>query len=168
MNEPVIRSLVAADYAAVLDLNNNAVPAVNHLDLGDLTWFSGQAEAFVGIYDDDNRLGGFLILLEGPACSYPSENYCWFSNQVDGAFLNVDRVVVEPSAQGRGYGQALYRWARALDATHWPLICAEVNLVPRKDVSLRFHSGFGFTEIGQRHHSNGKQLSMLCLATQTG
>ena len=163
-----LRTLTDADIPAVLVMNNAAVPAVNALALTDLAWFQAEAEAFVVAVEPQGGIVAFLILLDGPSCPYPSENYRWFVDHHREPFLYVDRIVVGASVRGLGTGQLLYRHAIEIGTGRWPALSAEVNLRPRNDASLRFHAAFGFREVGQREHTGGGRLAMLSFDLSAG
>ena len=100
--------------------------------------------------------------LEGPGVDYDSENYRWFCERYE-RFVYVDRVVVAPDAWGMGIGRALYtEFVSAADGN--PVLCAEVNLLPRNDRSLVFHEMFGFMPVGEQATEGGsKRVQMLVL-----
>ena len=161
--EVLLRPVEPADLTTVLAMNNEAVPAVNHLDAGDLFWFSGVAHTFlVACRAETGRHAGFLIGLEGPGLAYRSDNYRWFSERYE-RFIYVDRVVVAPEAWGLGLGRSLYTGFISAAEGH-PVLCAEVNLLPRNDRSLAFHEAFGFVPVGEQDTEGGsKRVQMLAL-----
>ncbi|HJL82639.1 MAG TPA: GNAT family N-acetyltransferase [Acidimicrobiales bacterium] len=161
--EVLLRPVEPADLTTVLAMNNEAVPAVNHLDAGDLSWLSGVAHTFlVACRAETGRYAGFLIGLEGPGLAYRSDNYRWFSERYE-HFIYVDRVVVAPNDWGTGIGRALYTEFVSAADRH-PVLCAEVNLLPRNDRSLAFHEAFGFVPVGEQDTEGGsKRVQMLVL-----
>ncbi|MBS1266003.1 MAG: hypothetical protein MAG471_01869 [Acidimicrobiaceae bacterium] len=161
--EALLRPVEPADLSTVLAMNNDAVPAVNHLDADDLSWFSGVAHTFlVACHSDTGDPAGFLIGLEGPGLGYRSDNYRWFCERYE-RFIYVDRVVVAPDAWGAGIGRALYTGFVAA-AHNYPVLCAEVNLLPRNDRSLAFHEAFGFVPVGEQDTGGGsRRVQMLAL-----
>ncbi|MBC8363577.1 MAG: GNAT family N-acetyltransferase [Actinobacteria bacterium] len=156
----LLRPVRAGDLAAVRRLNTAAVPAVNGLSAGELVWFSEVATSFLVAVQPDSSLVGFLVGLEGPGLDYDSSNYRWFEQRYEN-FLYVDRVVVDPSGQGRGIGRSLYG-AFVERAEGHRFLCAEVNIRPRNDVSLAFHDAFGFCGVGEQDTEGGsKRVLML-------
>ena len=149
-----IRSVKQKDLEIVLDMNNSAVPAVNELNAEDLKWYIEVAKAFF-VAEFEGRLLGFLVGLEGPGLPYKSENYEWFSKRYE-RFLYVDRVVVDPKSFSQGLGQIFYRKFVDQSDGH-SFLCAEVNLHPRNDRSLRFHEKFGFSSVGEQDTDGGKK-----------
>ena len=148
MANDTLRPAVEADLESLLVLNNAAVPAVNALDAAEMAWFAEVAHLFL-VADSPKGPVGFLIGLEGPDLS---RNY--------GLFLYVDRVVVDPEWWGRGLGRAFYRALVASAGDH-PVLCAEVNLVPRNDRSLAFHQRFGFSPVGEQETEGGLKRVVL-------
>jgi hypothetical protein len=161
--EALLRPVESADLSALLTLNNDAVPAVNRLDSDELAWFSEVAHTFlVACHPEMDGQAGFLIGLEGPGLGYRSDNYMWFCERYE-RFIYVDRVVVAPEAWGLGLGRSLYTDFISTADGH-PVLCAEVNLVPRNDRSLDFHEMFGFKPVGEQDTEGGsKRVQMLAL-----
>ena len=79
--------------------------------------------------------------------SYDSPNFTWFRTRFP-RFVYIDRVIVAPARQGRGYAAALYRRIGELasEAGHTRLGC-EVNIDPPNPASSRFHARLGFVEV---------------------
>ncbi len=160
-----MRDAVASDHAAVLALNNSAVPHVNTLSEGDFSWIVSHADYF-RVAEDDSGITGFVIALRA-GHEYWSLNYRWFTDR-GGEFLYLDRVVVSEGARNRGVGRALYddidRFARG----KWPRITLEVNLLPPNPGSLAFHERLGFRRVGVRKEENGtKAVVLMERATST-
>tara|TARA_B100001079_G_scaffold65680_1_gene55914 strand:+ start:945 stop:1457 length:513 start_codon:yes stop_codon:yes gene_type:complete len=152
----LLRRVGAADLSAVRHLNTAAVPAVNGLLVEEVAWFADVAHTFLVAVPSDRPDGtpvGFLIGLEGPGLDYDSLNYRWFSERYE-HFLYVDRVVVDPSDQGRGIGRSLYE-AFVERADGHTFLCAEVNVRPRNEGSLAFHDAFGFAAVGEQDTEAG-------------
>ncbi len=161
--EDRLRRVDPRDLPALLEMNNAAVPAVNALGQAGISWFAEVAHTFL-VSDQPEGVGpaGFLIGLEGPGVDYRSDNYRWFCERYE-RFAYVDRIVVAPDQWGLGVGRSLYTAFVAAAAGH-PVLCAEVNLEPRNDRSLRFHEGFGFRPVGEQETEGGaKRVQMLAL-----
>jgi hypothetical protein len=150
-----IRDLAPADRAAVLALNNAAVPAVNALDdtslaellaLADRSWVAAEDPP-----SDPATLGGALIAL-APHSSYASPNYRWLDARF-GDYRYVDRVLVAPTHRREGLGTRLYaalaEHARAHGAAR--LLC-EVNVEPPNPRSVAFHESDGWKALEDVPH----------------
>jgi predicted GNAT superfamily acetyltransferase len=150
------RSVTLADLPTLLELNNAAVPAVNALDLAQLTELVNLSAVALTV----DTLECLLVALR-PGLPYASANYRWFSERYPD-FLYVDRVVVAPDARGAGLGTQLYaevrKHAQALGA---PRITCEVNAVPANPGSQRFHERLGFATIGRLCSGGGKEVGMM-------
>ena len=156
------------DLERLLELNNEAVPAVNELTADELSWFLEVAHLFPVAEDPGSgEVVALLVGLDGPGLAYQSFNYAFFCEQArrrQDRFLYVDRVVVHPSAWGRGLARAMYRLLIESADGH-TCLCAEVNTVPRNDRSLEFHERYGFEVVGEQSDEvTGKTVSMFALA----
>jgi predicted GNAT superfamily acetyltransferase len=150
----MIRPLTSHDLPAVLALNNAHAVEVNALTAEALAALVDVAEHALVVADGM----GFLIALSERA-AVQGPNHAWFVAR-EPRFLYIDRVVVAPQAQGRGYGRRLYEYLLAL-ADRRPL-CCEVNIVPPNARSLAFHQGLGFAECGEADDPrNGKRVRYL-------
>lgn len=159
-NSPVLEVGDFSDLAAVLSMNNRAVPAVSHLAQPDLAHLFSQAERLL-VARDRAHLVGFTLLMTGPGRDYDSPNYDWFSARYD-SFLYVDRIVVADSHRGAGLGKLMYRQAIDLGLGRFPVLCAEVNIKPRNQPSLDFHERMGFDPVGEQDTDLGeKRVVML-------
>jgi predicted GNAT superfamily acetyltransferase len=158
----LIRTLTDHDLADVLSLNNASVPEVNELDGAEVGRLAGLAEVAL-VAEIDGRFAGFCWTI-GPEQPYQSLNYTWFSARyTDFAYL--DRIAVSTDFRRFGVGRALYGELVRRFTGIRPVILCEVNVRPRNDVSLRFHEGLGFREVGQQDTDAGKKtVSLLELA----
>lgn len=106
------------------------------------------------------RLEGFLLAFDA-AAGIEGLNYGWFKARYDD-FLYVDRIAVDPAAQGRGVARRLYAdliaWA---GGRGYARICCEVNVRPPNPASDRLHASLGFVEIAERELPNGKRVRYL-------
>ncbi|MEC9202724.1 MAG: hypothetical protein VX861_03755, partial [Actinomycetota bacterium] len=96
-----IRPATPDDLGRLLELNNDAVPAVNALTADEIAWFLEVAHLFLVVEDSGSgEMMALLVGLDGPGLEYRSSNYAFFCEQARGRqdrFLYVDRVVVHPS-----------------------------------------------------------------------
>jgi hypothetical protein len=156
-----IRGVAAGDLAALVPLNNAAVPAVNALERHDLERFAATVPHFRVAVRDDNPVGMMIAL--GPGVDYGSPNYRWFEQRCD-AFLYVDRIVVDSALRSAGIGAALYDdLAAAAGAAGVPRLACEVNLRPANDRSIRFHERLGFRGVGTQDTENGAKTVQLMI-----
>lgn len=150
-----LRPVRDTDTQQLLALNSAAVPAVNDLDVAELTAILGSSHSALAVVSDTepDTVLGFAILFAAGA-DYASENYTWFSTRA-AQFLYVDRIVVAAGHRGQGLGALLYSAifdaARALGTD---TVFCEVNLRPANPESLAFHDRLGFTEIGRQSTKN--------------
>lgn len=160
-----LRPLTASDLDRVLELNNDAVPAVGTLDVPGLARLVDQSALALGLTAGPEagpgHIDGFCLVLT-PGVDYASVNYAWFTERYE-RFVYLDRIVIGPDARGRGHGRALYEHVErhALEHTDADWFLAEVNLRPRNDASLAFHERMGFAEVGRQETNYGALVSML-------
>jgi uncharacterized protein len=129
--------------AGVLALNNQHAMELSWLDADRLARLVSQA--FLA-----RRIGGvdaFLLAFDQDA-DYDSPNFLWFGARYR-RFVYVDRIVVAPSARGRGHARRLYEdlFDEAVRRGHQRIVC-EVNQDPPNAASDAFHAALGFAEIG--------------------
>ena len=153
-----VRDAVAADHAAVLALNNTAVPHVNALSTEEFAWLACHAN-FFRVIEDAEGLAGFTVVLPS-GLDYWSDNYKWFAARFD-RFLYLDRVVVDERVRGRGAGRALYEALFAFGAGSWPRVTLEVNRRPPNPGSEVFHERMGFTTLGVREYNDGSNAVLM-------
>ena len=106
------------------------------------------------------RLDGFLIAIDLGA-AVDGENFLWFKANYED-LLYLDRIAVDPDAQGRGVARRLYadlfRWAAA---NGYKAVGAEINVRPPNPASDALHRSLGFREVAQRDLMNGKRVRYL-------
>ena len=102
----LVRGFEPRDVAAVLDLNNANVPALNELDAAEVTRLAGIADAAL-VAEVDGRFAGFCWVLS-PGKEYGSLNYGWFSRNFSD-FVYLDRIAVAPEFRRYGIGRAFYQ-----------------------------------------------------------
>ena len=153
-----IRAIVPSDLPAALALNNASVPEVNELDAAELERLVGESVLSLTA-EVDGAFAGFCILLP-PGAPYESLNYRWFSRTYD-EFVYLDRIAVDPSFRRLGVGRAFYDAAITQFTGTYPVLCCEVNVRPRNEVSLAFHRAIGFEEVGQQDTDGGRKTVSL-------
>lgn len=154
-----LRAATAADLPDVIEMNNRAVPAVNaHTAASFETLWHTSTELMIA--EIDGEIAGFLLMLDGPGRDYASANYVWFSQKFDN-FYYVDRIVVGENSRGHGVGRLLYEWAIENGSDRYPVLCAEVNIKPRNEVSLNFHHAMQFEAVGEQDTEGGEKRVVL-------
>jgi predicted GNAT superfamily acetyltransferase len=141
--DPAQASASLAIGRRVLALNNEHARELSWLDADRLVELAGRA--FLA-----RRIGAvdaFLLAFDQDA-DYDSPNFLWFRSRYP-RFVYVDRIVVAPSARGRGHARRLYDdlFQHALSAGHERVVC-EVNREPPNPASDAFHAALGFREVG--------------------
>jgi uncharacterized protein len=158
-----IRDATPADFAAILALNFESEALLSPLDTGRLVDLAAQAAYHRVLCEGDKVVGFLLALREGT--DYQSLNYQWFAQRYD-AFVYIDRIAVAASHQGRKLGQRLYEdlfaFARAQSVG---IVTCEFYVEPLNAASQRFHSGFGFREVGTQWVAEGTKKVSLQVAT---
>ncbi|OKL44419.1 GNAT family N-acetyltransferase [Pseudovibrio exalbescens] len=106
----------------------------------------------------------FLIAFEETDL-YDSQNFKWFRHRY-ASFTYVDRIAVDPRAQGQGVARSLYEDLFSFSKRrHKPFIGCEVNSDPPNPASMAFHRSLGFEQIGSAVISQGqKTVSYLARA----
>lgn len=158
---PHLRDLEPTDLESVLSINQAARPAVGDLDHDRLAHLVDESSIAL-CAEEAGAIAGFCLVLASGA-HYDSVNYAWFSARYRD-FIYLDRVAIVPEHRGRGLARALYaeveRLARRLrpQPTSFTL---EVNLRPRNEASLGFHTRMGFTEVGRQETPYGAEVSLM-------
>lgn len=152
-----IRTVQISDLSAIFAMNEAAVPHVNSIPLSGLERFTKISSYFMVVEDEAAHPVGFMIVLE-PGVEYDSLNYQYFSETYR-AFDYVDRIVIDETVRGKGYGSALYNYL--MEHSTQPRITCEVNIYPPNPDSLKFHRKLGFKEIAQQQTEGGKKTVSL-------
>jgi predicted GNAT superfamily acetyltransferase len=158
-----LRDATPADFAAVLRLNAGSVRFLSALSAGRLAQLHAQA-CYHRVVEVDGEVQAFLLgFCEGSA--YDSPNYRWFADRYP-RFFYIDRVVVDPAAQGRGLGRRLYEDVFACAAAQGlERVTCEFDVDPPNPASARFHAQFGFREVGRQAvaYGGGKSVALQAL-----
>jgi predicted GNAT superfamily acetyltransferase len=148
------------DHSDILALNEDAIPAVNRIDVFELRQLHDQSEALI-VARRSGNLAGFLLALNETA-DYSSPNFQFFKRNFD-EFVYVDRIVVDPGHRRMGIGADLYR-ALFASALHSRVTC-EVNVRPPNPGSLAFHRDLGFEVVDEQDTEGGaKRVALMVRA----
>ena len=141
----LLRPVTESDHDEVLALNLAEVVKLAPMDQARLLQLQGWADRF-DVIEVDGHFGGFVVTV-APGTAYDSENYAWFTERYD-SFYYLDRVVLHPHVRRRGVGGRVYDELESV-ASAFGRLTLEVNLDPPNDVSLAFHAGRGYAEVGR-------------------
>jgi hypothetical protein len=149
------RPATALDFDAILVLNEESVRFLSPLSAERLAQLHAEADLHQ-VLEVDGEVAAFVLAFREGA-DYDSLNYRWFAERYE-RFLYVDRVVVSARRQGLGLGPVLYRavFTRAA-VSAVPLVTCEFDIDPPNPASERFHSKFGFREVGRQQVAGGKK-----------
>jgi predicted GNAT superfamily acetyltransferase len=167
MNDSKPRSIALADLLRDETLAM-ALLALNNAHAQELSWLEGERlEYLVGEAFLASRIGhldAFLLAFDQDA-RYDSPNFIWFRSRYP-HFVYVDRIVVAPSARGRGCARRLYSdlFEHAVRAGHDRVVC-EVNTIPPNAASDAFHAALGFVEVGTASIHDGSRTVRYLLQT---
>lgn len=155
-----MRDFRPADFDEVLRMNNENDPAVSWLEREELESDLLVAKHALVVGDDDVK--GFCVTFESGLTRDLGVNYRWFTERYPD-FVYLDRVVIDTPYRSQQLGEALYREVerRMLEDGKTSLFTCEVNLRPRNDGSLRFHSRLGFEQVGEQESKPGLVVAML-------
>lgn len=154
----VLRDVCAADFDAVLALNNAAGAGILPIDRQRLGRLFAVARYF-RVAEMDGHLAGFLIGLT-PEADYDSPNFQWFRNHFP-QFCYIDRVVVAGAYRRHGIGRVLFADVMSFAELRTPVLTSEVFLKPEDDVSQVFFRTQGFEEAGQLDLDQGRRVSLV-------
>ena len=160
----MIRDAEIKDFPAVLALNEESERFLSPMVATRLSQLHERA-AYHRVVEVDATITAFLLAFR-EGTDYDSPNYRWFSERYE-SFLYIDRVVVSVLQQGRRFGAALYddlfKFAKRFAIT---TVTCEFDIHPINEASKRFHSKFGFREVGTQWVANGKKQVSLQEMTQ--
>jgi len=157
-----IQTTTFSELNQILEINQQALPAVSSVTIKEMQHFLEIVDYFKTL-KVDNIIRGFLIALT-PGKDYQSVNYKWFEKKYN-SFMYVDRIVIDPSFQYRGFGTAFYNDLSDFSKKIVPRITCEVNLKPSNKESMLFHSKYGFKQIDTQFTDGGKkEVSLMKLS----
>jgi hypothetical protein len=153
-----LREIRASDSTRVLELNRADVHLLSPMSGMRLAWILSMCTRSVAV---ENRIGEMIAfaLALPPGTGYDSENYGWFTSNLDGPFLYLDRVVVDAAARREGAATQIYNELERTAATFGQMVC-DISLDPPNDPSLAFHRARGYAEMGRITHPDGTQSAL--------
>ena len=139
----------------IINLNSENIPAVGRLDEKSFNRFLEYSDYFK-LVKYDNQFIGFIIgvLANRP---YNSVNYKWFEKKYK-TFIYIDRIVISFKFQNKGFGTLLYDDLISSFKDRIDFMTCEVNIIPKNNISMKFHKKYGFKEVGRQRTENGKKL----------
>jgi len=149
-----ISETISDELPLIVKMNQEALPAVSSVNINDMNHFLTIVDYFRSIKIED-KLVGFLIALT-PGKEYHSVNYKWFEKRYN-SFMYVDRIVIDLSYQGNGFGKAFYNDLANFSNNKTDRITCEVNIRPKNEGSMIFHKQYGFNQVGTQTTENGKK-----------
>ena len=96
--------------------------------------------------------------------AYDGEEYRYFKARIVEPFLYIDQIAVSSTRRRHGIGRMLYRYL-AVHAKEQGILrlCCEVNIDPPNAISLEFHQGLGFAQLGTLN-VEGRAVALLTLS----
>ena len=144
----MISPITSRHYEQILKINQEFVHWLSPLDTEKLDWV-------LSISSYKRQIDEAQAVLFGYAhnADYPNhKNMTWLSQHVVNYFY-IDRIIIDPKAQGKGYGRLLYEdienFARKAGYSN---ITCEVNTKPNNPKSHAFHLAMGFNPIGDQDY----------------
>lgn len=158
----LIRDAIESDFKSIVRLNSESEQFLNSqalLTVDDLRLLHAAA-SYHRVAVIDGTIAAFVLAFRR-GTSHNDPNYLWFSARFSD-FVYVDRIIVGGAARGKGVGKLLYddlfAWARALRVSR---VTCEIDCDPPNEISSKFHSRFGFREVGRHQVDGGKKTVSL-------
>jgi predicted GNAT superfamily acetyltransferase len=152
-----LRDATQADWPRLLELNAASVAELSPLGEERLGYILALAHRCL-VVDGEVQIIGFAIAI-APGTDYDSANYRWFAARYE-RFLYLDRIAVDAQSRRQGVGARLYDAMEADAAPYRRMVC-DVNIAPRNDASLSFHTARGYVEVGQLDHGAAKTVALM-------
>jgi predicted GNAT superfamily acetyltransferase len=149
--ESTVRPITHDDLDTIVDLNQDALEGVGPLDHESLSLLVKQADHAL-VLEDEGDIAGFVITLP-PGATYDSSRYEWFEKRLDD-YAYLDRIVVSKDHRRKGVASRLYDVVE--DGKPVALEVYDTN-----DVSLAFHRGRGYEQVGELEHAGKNNLMLV-------
>ena len=160
----LLRDVANSDLDTILAINNNAGLSIVPIDGARMARFLELARYFK-VAEADGQVAGFLIALT-PEANYDSPNFLWFKQRYS-EFVYIDRVVMTPVHRRSGIGRVFYADVLSFAEVRQPLLCCEVFVQPRDEVSMLFFGTQGFVEVGQQDLPSERRVSLMQKSLET-
>lgn len=151
-----LEPLAEADRAEVITLNERHQHLTAPMDPDRLDYLA--EVGVVEVLRQQGRFAGFVVTVAGGA-DYDGSNFGWFRERYE-SFDYLDRIVVHEDFRRQGLGRLTYDLLEARTAARAPVLALEVNSDPPNPVSMAFHAGRGYEQVGEREF-DGHRVAML-------
>jgi predicted GNAT superfamily acetyltransferase len=151
-----LEPLTESDRAGVIALNERHQHLTAPMGPDRLDYLAGVG--VVEVLRQQGRFAGFVVTVTGGA-DYDSSNFGWFRERYE-SFDYLDRIVVHEEFRRQGLGGLTYDLLEARTATRATVLALEVNSEPPNPVSMAFHAGRGYQQVGEREF-DGHRVAML-------
>jgi predicted GNAT superfamily acetyltransferase len=151
-----LRDVTREDWPRLLELNAASVQELSPLDEPRLAYILALAHRSI-VIEHDREVAAFALAI-APGTDYDSDNYRWFGERYE-RFLYLDRIAVDATQRRHGFGAQLYDAMEQSAAGFGRMVC-DVNVEPRNDASLGFHSARGYRDVGRLQHGDVKTVAL--------
>jgi uncharacterized protein len=151
-----LRDATHEDWPRLLELNTASVQELSPLDESRLAYILALAHRAI-VIEHGGNVAAFAIAI-APGADYDSDNYRWFGERYE-RFLYLDRIAVDATHRRHGFGAQLYDAMEQSAADFERMVC-DVNIAPRNDASLAFHSARGYRDVGRLQHGDVKTVAL--------
>ena len=144
--------LSIAELDNIYKINQANVPEVG--SIANISEF--QKLLFMGSFNliakiDDEVIGYIVCFRENSP--YQSKNYKFFKKRFK-RFFYIDRIGVVEGSKNQGLGTFIYNKIDAICIKDKLPICAEVNIVPINEESIKFHEKMGFKKVSEAYSNS--------------
>ncbi len=154
-----IRDAKQEDYPSILALNAGSVHFLSPMDEARLSCLA-RAACYFRVIEKGNQVAAFLMAFRKGA-DYDSPNFLWFEKHLDD-FVYIDRIVIHAEFRGQGLAKIFYRDVEKIASSlHVSRLTCEIDIDPPNPISLAFHDGWGFREVGQQALYDGRKTVSL-------
>ena len=146
----MIKDITPEHYAQILRINEQFVHWLSPMDEDELKYVLSIAD-----YKQQIAEGQGVLIGYPHDADYPDhKNLIWLRRHVQD-FFYIDRIIIDESSQGKGYGRRLYQDIESYALTRgYKALACEVNTRPDNPGSHKFHEAFGFESIGEENYPN--------------